>query len=682
MLAKRRVPFRESAADNNNYDTLFFTLPLDEAEAGICGTGQLERLEQARGLGGGAKDLYQWAAERAGMRGNEISLAPAEGDTALTELARAERETARRRTQGLTRSVIIADTDPCGRARCRITATSGMAEIVDGRLVVPLAWTYGVDWVASGILGAIYRQVIGEISLAGLFNKAELAIPGHEPVAGTLGTGLDGKPAISFPLPVKTGEGLGDDQPLERETVLSAEVIVTFNFLDNFGSVNFPVQALELPAADKPDLAAQELIIDPPMPEYGRPARLTLITRNVGCSVKADVLATASFYAQNPQGTEGWRKIFSVVFQARGWRAGEVRTFESRPLLVDGYYMNSYSYLYDPLKGDTRIRGGVDSMSQIEEGDEQNNTTELELPLKLPDDLAKPQAQDEAVKALEQPFADLLAAQTMDELQAAYGRAAAIIIPIEQQLPEIKVMGRHLMARYEIKKSSIRAKEATARLKRWQEEGGLTRERLAEIRTTLEQCELDLLNSGVPVQANALEKARNATLLANNAAGAMEDLTRVRNIAGLTDEIDGPESGGALKALDGAALLLVETNRLIEEGKADAGNLLDAATNFSEMTGVTTPGLSNLHREMLKAEVEYAIEGFDHSTNSLNIITEIIEKGESNERNAALRNSLNELDSHLSAGPFNEGTMRDMLKGWVKDIPVVGKIADVLFSWK
>jgi len=269
----------------------------------------------------------------------------------------------------------------------------------------------------------------------------------------------------------------------------------------------------------------------------------------------------------------------------------------------------------------------------------------------------------------------------MEELLNAYRRAAEIIIPTEQRLPELKLMGRHLMARYDMKRASIRAKEATERLRKWQAEGGLNRERLIEIRTTIEQCELDLLDSGVPVAADALEKARNATLLANNAAGAMEDLTRLRNIAGLTDETEGPGSGGALKALDGAALLLIETKRLMEEGKADAGNLLDAAANFAEVNGVTTPGLSNLHRELLKAEVEYATESFEKSADALNVIAEMLEKGDSEDRRHRLDASIFEVESHLTAGPFNESSLKDIAKGWVKDIPIVGKVADVIFSW-
>src|SRR5690606_35276447 len=110
-------------------------------------------------------------------------------------------------------------------------------------------------------------------SLASLFRKAELIIPGHEAVVGELGGALEGKPALRFALPRKTGEGLGDDVPLDRATVLEGSVIVTFQFNDNAGRIDFPVTALELPPTDKPDLAAQELIIDPPMPEYGRPAR-------------------------------------------------------------------------------------------------------------------------------------------------------------------------------------------------------------------------------------------------------------------------------------------------------------------------------------------------------------------------------------------------------------------------
>jgi hypothetical protein len=121
---------------------------------------------------------------------------------------------------------------------------------------------------------------------------------------------------------------------------------------------------------------------------------------------------------------------------------------------------------------------------------------------------------------------------------------------------------------------------------------------------------------------------------------------------------------------------------MIEEGKADAGNLLDASSNFAESLGLNIPGLSNLHRELLKAEVEYATKGFEKSADTLDIIAEMIEKGDSEERSQRLNESVGEVDRHLSAGPFNENSLKDIAKGWVKDLPVVGKIADVLFSWK
>jgi hypothetical protein len=680
MFAKRGTPNRLSLLTKTpDAAVALFGLPMNEEEARTCGTGELLRMEQIRGFGDEHIPLVDWMADRAGMGGAGID-SNLGGEGPFSELVRAERETSGRRNEGLVRTLVLVDKDEVGRARCRITAVAGNADIIDGRLVVPFRWTYDLNWEASGILGALYEQVIGAISLAGLFQKAELAIPGYEAIAGEVGVTLDGKPALRFPLPKKLGEGLADDEPLDRETILAGTVTVTFNFIDNPGAINFPVTALELPKADKPDLVAKEFIIDPPMPEYGRPTRMTLIVRNEGCSVKTDVLATASFYAKNPQGPEGWRKIYAEVFAARGWQPGEIRTFESRPLLVDGYFMNTYSYTYDPVKGDTMLKGGVDSFNQIEEGDEANNTREVQLPLELPEDLAKPLASDEALKALEQPFADLLAAQTMDELQAAYGRAANIIIPMEQQLPEIRIIGRHLMARYDMKKASIRAKEALEKLKRWQAEGNLSRERVIMIRDTLQECQQDLLDSGVPTTTEALEKARNATLLANNAAGALDDLAKLQEISGL--DAEGPAAGNTLKALDGAMLVATECSRMIEEGKADAGNLLDASSNFAESLGLNIPGLSNLHRELLKAEVEYATKGFEKSADTLDIIAEMIEKGDSEERSKRLNESVGEVDRHLSAGPFNENSLKDIAKGWVKDLPVVGKIADVLFSWK
>lgn len=682
--AKRRVPYRDEMLEDNNYDVILFELPQDRREAAICGTGALQRYDQANALGGSIADLFQWAALHAGMTGAEVNtgLAAAPDDTAFTEAARAEREGAPE-SNALTRTLVLVDKDPCGRARCRITTVAGNADVVNQALVVPLDYNYDVDWVASGLLGALYKEVIGQIALASLFKKAELLIPGHAATSGEQVTGPNGKPALRFALPAKTGEGLGDDVTITREEWIQGVVRVEFEFIDNIGEIRFPVRALEPPLADKPDLVAQQLILDPPMPEYGRPTRITFITRNLGASVQKDVMAFARVYGRNPQGTEGWRTIFSLVFAAKGWQAGEYRVYESRPLLAPGYFMNTYSYLYSAAKGDTELAGAIDADNVIEESNEDNNRVSLSLPLALPDDLALPQAEAEAVEALAAPLADLMAATTMDALQAAYARAADIIIPLEHRSPAIWVMGRHLMARYEMKKSNLRAKQALADLQRWKAEGTLTRARVENVRATLEQCEQDFINSGVPVEANALEKARNATLVANNLAGAGDDAATLMRIAGLETEGPVSETGGkTLKMLDGAALLLIESDRLIRQGKADAGNLLDAASNFSEGMGITVPGFSNLHRAVLQAEVEYGTKGFEKCADTLNVIGELIEKGESKERHERLAASVGEVDKHLSAGPFNEGALRNIAKGWVKDLPVVGKIADIIFSWK
>lgn len=682
--AKRRVPGRDELVNNNGYDVVIYETPQDPREGALCGMALLDRFDQGRKLGGSIADLFEWAAHHAGMGGAELDkwLQAAADDSPLTEAARAERETAPR-AEGLTRTLTLVDYDGTGRARCRITCTAGNADVVNSALVVPFRYDYDVSWQASGILGALYRDVIGSISLASLFKQAQLRIPGHEPVTGELTTGLDGKPALRFALPAKTGEGLGDDVTVGREVWITGTVHVEFNFIDNPGAVSFPVQALEPPTGDKPDLVAEEIILDPPMPELGKPTRITFIARNKGRTVTSDKLALARVSGMNPQGADGWRAIFSMVVPAKGWQAGELRVIESRPLLVPGYFMNTYSYLYSPARGDTQIMAVIDAEGVVEESDEDNNRVTVELPLELPADLALPQAEEEALKALEKPFADLLAASTMGELQAAYARAAEIIIPLEHRSAAIWVMGRHLMGRYEMKKSNLRAKQAMADLNRWKAEGTLTRQRVQQVRDVLTQCEADFIASGVPVQANALEKARNATLLVNNLAGASEDAATLMRIAGLDAEgLASEEAGKAFKLLDGAALILIESDRLIKEGKADAGNLLDAASNFSEGLGINVPGFSNLHRAMLQAEVEYGTKGFEKCADSLNIIAEMIEQGESKERNDRLIASVAEVDRHLSAGPFNDESLKNIAKGWVKDLPVVGKIADIIFSWK
>ncbi len=682
--ARRRVPDRENLVRNNGYDVVIYQVPQNRREGALCGMALLDRFDQARKLGGNIADLFEWAALHAGMGGAEVDkwLAPAAEDNAFRAAARTERKTAAP-PAGLTRTLTLVDYDGTGRARCRITCVAGNADVINSALVVPFHYDYDVSWQASGILGALYRDVIGSISLAGLFKGARLVIPGHGPVTGELTTGLDGKPALRFALPAETGEGLGDDVTVGREVWITGVVQVEFIFIDNPGAVSFPVQALEPPAGDKPDLAALEIILDPPMPEFDRPARVTFIARNNGRTVASDKLVLARVSGNNPQGPDGWRAIFSMVVPAKGWQAGEYRVIESRPLLVPGFFMNRYSYLYSPARGDTRIMAVIDAEGVIEETDENNNRVTIELPLELPADLALPQAEEEALKALEKPFADLLAASTMDELQAAYARAAEIIIPLEHRSAAIRVMGRHLMGRYEMKKSNLRARQAMADLNRWKAEGTLTPERVRQVRDVLTRCEADFIASGVPVQANALEKARNATLLANNLAGAGEDAATLMRLGGL--DVEGPVSEGAgrtLKLLDGAALLLVESDRLIAEGKADAGNLLDAASNFTEGLGISVPGFSNLHRALLQAEVEYGTKGFEKCADALHIIAELIEKGESKERNDRLIASVAEVDKHLSAGPFNDESLKNIAKGWIKDLPVVGKIADILFSWK
>lgn len=629
------------------------------------------------------RDLIAWAADRAGAQGNEVdnALAETEDETPLRRLARIERETSSR-PEGNRKRLVIIDIDGDGFARCAIEYEVGTAQIVDNKIRIPYRMSHTFKAVGGGLAGQVYSKVTIPMAASNVRGKVFVVIPGYEPIEAVYGSGADGWGEVIAPLPIKTGEGLDDNTPAPLEEIVQGKLDVRFDFNGNPGQLEFPLRYVAPPEGDKPDLVPLALTIDPPVPEIGRSARVYLRVKNNGKAVGDVGFSSVRFMIKNPQSEDGWRTLDARPFSPRGWRPGEIRTFEVRPKFVEGYYMNTYSYTYTPALGDTVIRADVDPDNSVKEMDDENNAIEVDSPLRHDEQTGTALAEAEALEALKQPAEDLKNATTLEELDDAYGRAYSIFERLTNKTPAVEIMLRHLYSAYAMKEARMRADAALKDLRQAREDGTLDAIKARTIRSRLERAQEAYLNSGVPIKVETLEKCRNATLAAANLPAAVGDYAQLNYALNRYDS-DESAAGNAsryLKALDGAMLAVTEMERARQRGEVDAGNLMDAASNAADALELKLPGFSNLHREILKAELEYADKGMRKEADAIEALTAVIsgEEGAQERLNAAV----GEVEQHVSAGPFTPDSIKNIFKGWVKDIPVVGQIADIIFSWK
>lgn len=630
------------------------------------------------------RDMINWTADRSGAQGTEVNdaLAETEEETALRRLARTERETANE-PAGNRRRIVIIDLDGSGYARCVVEYEIGTAEVVDNKLVIPYRMRHTYQAVGGGLAGQIYSKVTIPMAASDVRGAVSVVIPDYEPIEASYGGARDGWGTIVAPLPYKElGEGLGDNTPIPLDEVIQGKLDVRFDFNGNAGQMEFPLRFVAPPEGDKPDLVPLALTIDPPVPEIGQSARVYLRVKNNGKAVGDVAVSSVRFMIRNPQSEDGWRTLDARVFSPRGWRPGEIRTFEVRPKFVEGYYMNTYSYTYTPALGDTVVSAVVDPDNSIEELDEENNSIDIESPLRHDEETGTALAETEALEALQQPAEDLKTATTLEELDDAYGRAYSIFERLSNKTPAVEIMLRHLYTAYSMREARMRADEALKDLKEARENGTLDAIKARSIRRRLERAQESYLASGVPIKIETLEKARNVTLATANLPAAVGDYDQLNYALNRydTDESAAGNASRYLKALDGALLAVTEAQRAAERGEVDVGNLMDATSNAADALDVKLPGFSNLHRELLKAELEYADKGMRKEADAIEALTAVIagEEGAEERLNAAV----GEVERHVSAGPFTKDALKNIVKGWVKDIPIVGQIADIIFSWK
>ena len=671
---------------NHPYSTVY--LSPDPSKGDLSRGNEMELVEAASTAeSDNVRDLNTWAADRAGAQGSELDAASAAPENESEErplhrLARTERETTPL-TAGNRKRLVLIDIDGNGMARCAIEFEVGTAEIVDNQLRIPYRWTMKIDAIGSSLAGIMYKQVVLAMAAADVLDSATIEIPGYEAIKAGFSGGSNGWSFVVASLPYEElGEGLGDNTPAPLDEVVQGKLKVHFDFNGNPGNLEFPLRYVAPPAGDKPDLLPQSIVLDPPVPELGTSARIYLRVVNNGKAVGDVAVSSVRFMIKNPQNEDGWRTLDARVFSPRGWRPGEVRTFEVRPKFVDGYYMNTYSYTYTPDIGDTTIRAIVDPDNTVKEMNEDNNQIDIESPLQFDEEKGSELAEAEALEALKQPAADLTAATNLAEIDDAYGRAYSIFERLKNKSPAVTIMIRHLYASFSLKEARFRAEDALKELKEARDSGNLTEVKARSIRRKLIRAQEDYLRAGVPVKVTTLERARNATLAAANTSAAIDDYAQLNYALNRYDSPDSPagEATRYLKALDGALLAVREAERLRETGEMDIGNVMDATSNFADSVNLKLPGFSNLHRELLKAELEYADKGMRKEADAIDALSDVIAGKEGAQER--LNQAVGDVESHVKAGPFTTDAIKNIAKGWVKDIPIIGQIADIIFSWK
>lgn len=689
MWGLRTVPDRFTFANWKDPYALIWTMPraadTDYYREALKFHEEIPKVEDAT-----ARKMLAWAAEREGIRANSMNAPatePEEGETALTpldDLVETERATRPMPQAENERRLTLFDWHSRGQwAMCKIRARTGSAVLTNAtNIQIPFKWKFKRHCVSGGILGVLYRDVILRIAETDLLDKLEILLPGYEPINATTSAGENGWSNINAELPMILGEGLGDDRPIPLEVIQQGKLRITFNFNGNHGSVEFPIRVDAPPDAEKPDLVPLQLSLDPAVPEIGESARIFLRVKNNGKSVERDAISSVRFQVHNPQSEQGWHTLDAQVFVANGWRAGEIRTYEVRPKFIDGYFMNQYSYTYTPAIGDSKLVAVVDPDNVIEELDETNNQIELEVPLRRSREEGVKLAEAEALAALAQPTEDFTAADTIEKLDTAYDQVIDIISALKEQTPAVRQMAITLSEVYWFRRSQLRAKAAMAELEAAKAEGTLTRDKARHLRNELLRSQREVMNSGTPIKIESLERARNITLAAANipaSVGDMDNLLYATNVTD-TDESVAGDAARTMKAFDAAMLVYIEARRARETGRVDQGNVMDAIANTADTLDLKLPGFSNFQRAIFQAELEYVDQGMRKEADAIQCLSDVIEGKEGAQER--LTAAAQDVEKHIKEGPFTDKSIKNIMRGWVKDIPVFGPLADMIFSWK
>ncbi|NUN48661.1 MAG: hypothetical protein HUU15_07520, partial [Candidatus Brocadiae bacterium] len=663
------------------WDALY-RLPRTPEESRVCGAGWVLRIAKLATADDESGDWSSWISSGLGydlFGGEERLRAHAARNEAAFALADLREFQAGATAAAQTRTLVVQNGNAWARVLC--TAAPAVGDLTDNVLHLPFAFTWDTAHGHDGSLAGAIGQISLQISLSGLVPEATIRIPGHPVLQGRVRTAGESLLWVDADLPVlPDGEGVGAGTVVPVEALAAGTVTLHLRAEGSAASMTFPLALLIPPAVDKPDLVAAELTLEPRVPKPGEEVFLHLRTRNIGRTPDTDALLNVRFQVLNPQTGEGRRTIDVRLTEAKGWRAGEWRTFEARPTAIRGWYMNAWSPTWTLELGDTRILAVVDAENRLEEMAEDNNTVEVEVPLYTGDAEGKSLAEQEFLERARAILGKVGDARGEEDAREAGREALALFARAKFSTPELEFSKRHLQAAVETQVHRIRVRGALARARELAKDPGPNSGRLRDLIVELTDAETDLLDSGIPAKEDTITWWRNRTQLAANQAGAAADYAELAGI------LDGPAGesadrlrkiGDNLNRLDGA----LQNIRYLRD-RADGG----AYDNADPIEGTCSlfagghPGLSKLHQAMFKAEIDYIDRGFRKEAGALDALADLISgKPGAQER---LDTAVRDVETHVTAGPFNEEARKEILQGAVKDVPVIGKLLDSIWSWK
>ena len=668
----------EALSEEREALSVAYELPRTPAERGICGMGWILR---ARSYMDGEGTELLWATEGSGMAfGDGEEKLKARKGNPLAEFAADDLEFHRfGRLAGAQTRILTVDEGEAW-ATCLATAVPECGEIVNDSLRLPFRLRWKTEEGDNGSLAGRIGHVSLAITLSSLVRRAEIRIPGFEPIEAAVGAGTDDRLLITAPLPhVKTGEGLGSDTLIPMETLEKGTVTLRLEVDKAKAAMTFPLAFVMPPKKDKPDLVAAELILEPAVPKPGEETRVILRARNIGKAVDKEPVISVRYAVRNPQAAEGRRTVSVILDGAGGWRPGEWREFEARPKVVRDWYMNRYALSWTLEMGDTRLSATIDADNAVEEDKEDNNVCEREVPLYVPDDEGKRLAVDEMLAELDKLMKKVEEAKTPGDARITIGLMKTVLGRSRVSGPEIDIARLHLEAAVQIQVERLRVRAALRQARELAGDPAANQEALKTVVAELVAAEADLLDSGVPVTGDSITYVRNRTQLAANLLGAAGEGGTLAGIARGT-ETEGAERlkevGETINRLDGALQLIRYARDRVEHRQADAGDAIEGMVSIAG----GSPGMSKLHQAMLQAELEYVDKGFRKEADALEALSQLI--GGDKSAQERLDAACKDVEAHVTAGPFNKDSIRNIALGGVKDLPVLGKVVDAIVSWK
>ncbi len=666
--------------EEDNIWSLIFRLPRTPEEGRICGTAWITRIADEL-WNDASGDTLTWVTEGLGLdfHDGEGKLRKRAGNP-IADFALEDLEFRRfgAIAGAQTRVLTIGDRSAWATLRCTVVPKEG--EIVDNALRLPFQVKYRTSQGTDGSLAGAIGGVAISITLSTLFPEAEVRIPGFAPIAGEVGMLDEDGVVVSAPLPVEgEGEGLATGKLIPLEKIAEGTVTLRLRVDKARASMTFPLAFLVPPKKDKPDLVAAELVVEPSVPRPGEETTLTLRARNVGKAVEKGGVLSVRFSVLNPQSGEGKRTIDVRLFGADGWRPGEWKTFEARPKVVQDWYMNKYAMSWTLEMGDTRLSARIDADGKLEEMDEGNNVCEIDVPLYVPDEEGKKAGEDELLGKLAAILEQVRAATTDLDARVQIGVMRTLLKGAHVSTPATEVACRHVEAAVEMQVHRLRVDEALRQVEELAKDPAANQERLKAIHAELVGARTAVLDSGVPVTKDTITWWRNRVQATANAAGSAGEYGELSGI--LTGvESETPDAlkkvSESLNRLDGVLQLMRYARDRVKGGDADNG---DAIQGMISIAG-SAPGMSKLHQAMLQAEIDYVDKGFRKEANALEALGDLIEgkQGAQERLDAAVK----DVEGHVGGGPFNEAARKNIILGAVKDVPVLGKLVDMILSWK